>query len=116
MRLSYVEFILPSSLTVVSVSSYWQTGNLSRLEACSNTSLVGAIIMVVFSSRVGHEKWQLTGFMIIQTALIASMASVGINDKAQAIAVVLITGAAVTTPQLISFAMLSLGLEDQTDM
>lgn len=72
--------------------------------------------MVFFSARFGREKWQLTGFMIIQVALIASMASVGVNDKAQAIVVVIITGAAVTAPQLVSFTMLSLGLDDQTDM
>ena len=78
--------------------------------------VVGAIVMVFFCARVGHEKWQLTGFMIIQTALIGSMASVGIHDKAQAITVVVIAGAAITAPQLVSFTMLSLGLDDQTDM
>jgi hypothetical protein len=72
--------------------------------------------MVVFCSRVGHEKWQLVGFMIVQTALIGSMASVGVNDKAQAIATVFLASCVISPPQLISFTMLSLGLDDQTDI
>jgi hypothetical protein len=72
--------------------------------------------MIVFCSRVGHEKWQLIGFLIAQTALIGSLSSVGINDKAQAICTVLFASSMVTPPQLVSFTMLSLTLEDQTDM
>lgn len=72
--------------------------------------------MVVFCSKIGHEKWQLVGFMIAQTALIASMASVGIEDRTQAICTVFFGAAMITPPQLISFTMLSLGLDDQTDM
>jgi hypothetical protein len=73
-------------------------------------------MVVTICSRVHHEKWQLVFFMIAQTALIGSLASVGLNDKAQAIATVVIGAAMVTPPQLISFAMLSLTLDDQTDI
>lgn len=72
--------------------------------------------MVFICSRLGHEKWQLIVFTIIQTALIGSLASVGIDDAAQAIPTLIIASAMVTAPQLVSFTMLSLGLEDQTDM
>jgi hypothetical protein len=72
--------------------------------------------MIFFCSKVGHERWQLIGFMIVQTALISSMASIGIDGKAQAIATVLIGGAVITAPQLLSFTIISLGLEDQTDI
>lgn len=72
--------------------------------------------MVLICSRLGYEKWQLVFFMLAQTALIGSLASVGINDAAQAVATVIIGSAMVTAPQLVSFTMLSLGLEDQTDM
>jgi hypothetical protein len=67
-------------------------------------------------SRLHHEKWQLIGFTVAQTALIGSMASVGVNDKAQAIATVVLAATTITPPQLLSFTMLSLGLEDQTDL
>lgn len=80
------------------------------------TQLVAANITLFFCSRVHHEKWQLIGFTIIQTALIASMASVGLNDKAQAIVTVIIGAASITPPQLLSFVMLSLGIKDQADM
>ncbi|KAJ2904407.1 putative trichothecene efflux pump protein [Zalerion maritima] len=79
-------------------------------------TFLGGIIMVFVCSRLHHEKWQLVFFMIAQTALIGSLASVGIGDKAQAIVIIVVGAAMVTPPQLISFTMLSLGLDDQTDI
>lgn len=72
--------------------------------------------MVVICSRVNHERWQLVTFMILQTALIGSLASVGIYDKAQAIVTIIIGSSTVTPPQLVSFTMLSLNLKDQNDI
>lgn len=54
--------------------------------------------------------------MVVQTALIGSLSSVGVDDRVQAIVTLIIGSAMVTAPQLVSFAMLSLGLEDQSDM
>lgn len=54
--------------------------------------------------------------MIIQTALIGSLASVGMDDKVQAIATIIVLSSTVTPPQLLSFVMISLGLPDQADM
>lgn len=65
---------------------------------------------------IGHERWQLVGFIMAQTALIGSMASIGINDKAQAIATVVIVAACNLPPSPLSFGMVSLGLDDQTDI
>lgn len=47
-------------------------------------------MMVFICSRLHHEKWQLVFFMIAQTALIDSLASVGVNDKTQAIITIVI--------------------------
>lgn len=41
----------------------------------------------------------------IQTALIGSLASVGINDKAQAIVTIVILATTITPPQLLAFVM-----------
>ncbi|KAF2019486.1 MFS general substrate transporter [Aaosphaeria arxii CBS 175.79] len=65
---------------------------------------------------IGHERLQLTFFIIAQTALIGSMASIGINDKAQAIATVVTVAACNLPPSPLSFGMVSLGLEDQSDI
>ncbi|KAL5461037.1 hypothetical protein PMIN06_002385 [Paraphaeosphaeria minitans] len=65
---------------------------------------------------LGHERWQLTGFITVQTALIASMASIGINDKVHAIATVVIVSACNLPPSPLSFGMVSLGLDDQADI
>jgi hypothetical protein len=78
--------------------------------------VVGGILVVTVCSRLHREKWQLVFFMIAQTALIGSLATVGLNDKAQAIVTIVIGAAMVTPPQLISFTMLSLTLDDQTDI
>lgn len=72
--------------------------------------------MVLICSRVNHERWQLVVFMCLQTALIGSLASVGIHDKAQAIVTIILGSATVTPPQLVTFTMLSLNLKDQNDM
>lgn len=54
--------------------------------------------------------------MVIQTALIGSLASIGIDDKVQAIVTIVILSSVVTPPQLLSFVMISLGISDQVDM
>lgn len=79
-------------------------------------TLLGGLIMVFICSKVNHERWQLVTFMVLQTALIGSLSSVGINDKAQAIATVIVGSATITPPQLVSFTMLSLNLKDQNDI
>ena len=63
-----------------------------------------------------HERWQLITMMVIQTALIGSLASVGINDKAQAIGTVIAVATVNLPPSPLSFGMVSLHLEDQTDI
>lgn len=63
-----------------------------------------------------HEKWQLVGCIVIQTALIGSLASVGVENKAQAIATVILVATVNLPPSPISFGMVSLHLEDQTDI
>lgn len=65
---------------------------------------------------IGHERWQLVAFITAQTALIGSMASIGVNDKAQAIATVVIVAACNLPPSPLSFGMVSLGLDDQNDI
>lgn len=63
-----------------------------------------------------HERWQLIAMMVIQTALIGSLASVGIHDKAQAIGTVIAVATVNLPPSPLSFGMVSLHLEDQTDI
>jgi len=77
---------------------------------------IAGLLTVFVCSRLHHEKWQLVGFTVVQTALIASMASVGSDDKAQAIVTVVLAATTITPPQLLSFTMLSFGLEDQEDL
>lgn len=55
-------------------------------------------------------------FQTIQTALIGSLASVGINDRVQAIVTIIVLATSITPPQLLAFAMISMGLDDQVDM
>lgn len=79
-------------------------------------TIVAGWYCVSLMPRLGHERWQLVGFITAQTALIGSMASIGIHDKAQAIATVIIVSACNLPPSPLSFGMVSLGLDDQTDI
>ncbi|KAK0386633.1 hypothetical protein NLU13_6468 [Sarocladium strictum] len=74
------------------------------------------LIVVFICSRLHHEKWQLVAFTVVQTAFIGSMASIGPNDKARAIVTVVLTATTITPPQLLSFTMLSFGLDSQADL
>jgi hypothetical protein len=65
---------------------------------------------------IKHEKAQLVVLFCIETALLGSMASVGMGDKAQAIATVILIQTVNLPPSPLSFGMVSLHLEDQTDM
>lgn len=103
-----------SQLFFVGVDEPVLRGVYSTIFSCG--TFLGGVIMVFICSRLHHEKWQLVFFMIAQTALIGSLASVGVHDKAQAIVTIVIGAAMVTPPQLISFTMLSLGLDDQRDI
>jgi hypothetical protein len=79
-------------------------------------TIISSFIVVFVCARVGHERWQLFVFMIIETALVGSLASVGLDSKIQAIITIVALSSSVTPPQLLSFTMLSLGIDDQTDM
>lgn len=77
---------------------------------------MAGLLTVFVCSRLHHEKWQLVAFTVIQTALIGSMASVKSTSLAQAIVTVVLAATTITPPQLLSFTMLSFGLEDQADL
>lgn len=85
-------------------------------EAIPLGTIISSFVVVLICARVGHERWQLVTFMILQTALLGSLASVGVNDKIQAIVTIVCLSSTVTPPQLLSFTMLSLGIDDQTDI
>lgn len=65
---------------------------------------------------IKHERWQLIGMMVVQTALIGSLASVGVHDKAQAIGTVIAVATVNLPPSPLSFGMVSLHLDDQADI
>lgn len=79
-------------------------------------TITADLIVLTVCHRVGHERWQKVAFMVLQTALIGSLASVGVDDRAQAIATTLVLAMVITPPQLLSFAMISIGIEHQVDI
>ncbi|KAL3444206.1 fungal trichothecene efflux pump [Aspergillus insuetus] len=79
-------------------------------------TILAGIFVLTIVPRLGHERWQLIGFLVVQTGMIGSMGSVGVHDKAQAIATIIIVAASVTPPQYLAFGMISLGLESQDDI
>ncbi|KAL4919159.1 fungal trichothecene efflux pump [Aspergillus aurantiobrunneus] len=79
------------------------------------TILAGTMVLTIVPM-MGHERWQLIGFLVVQTGMIGSMGSVGVDDRAQAIATIIIVAATVTPPQFLAFGMISLGLESQADI
>jgi hypothetical protein len=85
-------------------------------EAIPLGTIISSILTVTICARVHRERWQLVVWTTVQTAIIGSLASVGLDDKIQAIISIVCLSSTVTPPQLLSFTMLSLGIDDQTDM
>ncbi|TVY89024.1 Trichothecene efflux pump [Lachnellula willkommii] len=66
--------------------------------------------------RLKHEKTQVIILLCIVTALLGSMASVGIDDKGQAIVTVVLVQGANLPINPLSFGMVGMHLQDQTDI
>ncbi len=73
-------------------------------------------IVLGFVPNVGHERWQMVGFLVIQVSFIGGMASVGVHDVAKAIVFVMIISMTIAPINFLNFGMASLALEDQGDM
>ncbi|KAF2663016.1 MFS general substrate transporter [Lophiostoma macrostomum CBS 122681] len=76
-------------------------------------SVTSGLILAFVCSRIGFERWQLVFLMTMETALIGSLASVGVTDRIQAMVTIVFLSISVSLPQLMSFAMISLGLGDE---
>ncbi|OAG07378.1 MFS general substrate transporter [Paraphaeosphaeria sporulosa] len=76
-------------------------------------SIASGLLVAFVIPRIGHERWTLVTIMIIETALIGSMASLTVDSRIQAIATVPFLNISVATPQLMVFAMISLGLGEE---
>lgn len=72
--------------------------------------------MWLICARFGHEKWQILFLICLQTAFVGALSSVGIYDKAKAIALVLLMSCVINQPLYMLFSMVSLNLDDQADM
>jgi hypothetical protein len=82
----------------------------------ANEDTVTALSLIFFCSRVGHERWQLVGFLAVNTAFLGMLASAGIGEKSLAIASVFLVSCTINQPLFVAIAMLSLAIDDQVDM
>ena len=82
----------------------------------SFTTIAASIYCLGIMPWIGHERWQLFGLAVVQTAFSGGLSSLNIDDKGKAIAFVMLAGTAATASSPLVFGMVSLGLDDQTDM
>jgi hypothetical protein len=76
-------------------------------------SISAGLILAFICPLIGHERWQMVALMTVETALIGSLASLGVNSRIQAIATVPFLSISISLPQLLAFAMISLGLGEE---
>jgi len=55
----------------------------------------------------------MVALMVMETALIGSLATLGVDSRIQAIATVPFLSISISLPQLLAFAMISLGLGEE---
>jgi hypothetical protein len=82
---------------------------------CFGTIMSAALVLTVVPHG-GYERWQMVGYLAVQTVLIGCMGIVGVNDRALAIAMIMLISFLVAPVNFLAFGMASLGLEDQADM
>lgn len=85
--------------------------NIFNFGTCVSSAIVLGVV-----PHVGKERWQMVTLLAVQTALIGSMATVGTEDKAQAIVTVLLISSTISPVSFLAFGMSSLALEDQNDL
>ncbi|KIW02240.1 uncharacterized protein PV09_06393 [Verruconis gallopava] len=103
-----------STLLFINTSDTILRGVYASLIAYGN--VVAGYYCLLIMPWVKHEKTQLVILFCIETAFLGSMSSVGIGDKAQAIATVILIQAVNLPPSPLSFGMVSLHLKDQNDI
>lgn len=64
-------------------------------------SILAGLVTIFVCSKLGAERWQQVGFMVMQTALIGSLASVGVDDKVQAAVTIIVLASLITPPQYV---------------
>lgn len=82
----------------------------------ANVFIVSISSVWLICARLGHERWQVVFFVCLQTGLIGALASIGVDDKAKAIALIFVLACSTNQPLYMLFTMTTLNLEDQTDM
>lgn len=104
----------------LSAALWVPSGNLIIRGTYANVTsfavMLAGLYCLLIMPWVGHERWQLVALTCLQTAFIGGSASLSIHDTGRAIAFLLIAGAAATSCSPLVFGMISLGLDDQTDM
>jgi hypothetical protein len=78
-------------------------------------TMLGSLYAFAILPRLGHERLQGITYMILQTAFIGSMASVG-DDKTKAIVFIILVSLVNIPMTPLIYGMISLGLKDQADM
>lgn len=79
-------------------------------------TIAASSIILTLVAHLGWERWQMVAYLAIQTALIGSMSTVGVDDLAQAIATIMLISMLVAPVNFLAFGVSSLALKDQRDM
>jgi len=81
----------------------------------THSILVGGIL-ITLSAKVGHQRWQIVFFMLLQTACVGAMATSTIETPIRSFILVTTISVYTAPSQLVTIVMIMFGLEDQNDM
>ncbi|KAF2496742.1 MFS general substrate transporter [Lophium mytilinum] len=73
-------------------------------------------IWLMSSKKIGHQRWQVTFAIILQTTFCGAMASATLDNHVKSIIFLFIIALCVPPTQLVPIVMLSYGIEDQNDI
>ncbi|KAK5709236.1 hypothetical protein LTR17_019961 [Elasticomyces elasticus] len=86
----------------------------------ANLTILGTwlslISVWVVCARLGHDKWQILGFICIQTIVIHGLSTLEAPQEGKVIALVFLMSCFINQPLYLIFSMVSLNIEDQSDM
>lgn len=94
-------------------------GKLRPETTCSLLMLtvvsVGGII-VLFSKKIGHQRWQIVFYIALQTSSVGALSTTTIDNPAKAIVLTFLVSMTTCLIMLNCFVLVGFGIVDQNDM
>lgn len=86
------------------------------LKDCSNVFILVGGVYVVCTAKLGHQRWQIVGAILVQTSCVGAMSTATIDDPAKSVFLTFFVSLCVTIIMMNCFVLIGFGISNQDDM